>query len=560
MNDDLRHEIVRRFHSGQSQRGIARDLGVGRGRVRRVLAEHEQARQGPQPASALPRPRVKRASLLDEYQDVMCELLARYPHITAVRMFEELQVRGFPGKYSIVRDHLRTLRPQPTRPLVERFETGPGQQAQMDYAQYDLDFVLDGRQRVYLFSYILAWSRRQYLCFTESQDFATTIRHHVRAFEYLGGVAATCLYDNMKVVVARYEDNQPIYNTRFLAFATHYGYRPVACRPRRPQTKGKVERPFYYVETNLLNARTFQSLEHLNDCTRRWLAEVADVRVHRQTGRRPIDLHAEERSHLIPLPANPYDVAEVVYRSVDAEGFVTFRQNQYSVPWRCVGQVLPLRVTEDQLIVYGLDLKELARHHLLSGRVARERQVSPEHRPPDNRRQQDEQLRQSFAEFGEVGSRFWTGLLQAHRQGKAQARKILALRALYQRHDLLVALERAMTYGAYSYSAVERILSVQAEPKTTLETLADQEKEHLSTLLDGSSVPPRSMADYQKLLFEEQPDGEETNTAQADGKETTPAKQKPEPPAQTPLSGDVAGPDSGELPHAEDSGDGPAVG
>ena len=67
MNDDLRHEIVRRFHSGQSQRGIARDLGVGRGRVRRVLAEHEQARQGSQPASALPRPRVKRASLLDEH-------------------------------------------------------------------------------------------------------------------------------------------------------------------------------------------------------------------------------------------------------------------------------------------------------------------------------------------------------------------------------------------------------------------------------------------------------------------------------------------------------------
>jgi hypothetical protein len=63
--------------------------------------------------------------------------------------------------------------------------------------------------------------------------------------------------------------------------------------------------------------RTFQSLAHLNDCTRRWLAEVADVRVHRQTDRRPIDLHAEEQPHLIPLPANPYDVAEVVYRSVD---------------------------------------------------------------------------------------------------------------------------------------------------------------------------------------------------------------------------------------------------
>ena len=129
-----------------------------------------------------------------------------------------------------------------------------------------------------LFSYVLGYSRRQYLHFVASQDLETTLREHVRAFEHLGGAAATCLYDNMKVVVARYEDDEPIYNTRFLAFATHYGFRPVACRPRRPQTKGKVERPFYYVETNLLNGREFRTLEHLNEVTAWWLAEVADVR------------------------------------------------------------------------------------------------------------------------------------------------------------------------------------------------------------------------------------------------------------------------------------------
>ena len=82
-------------------------------------------------------------------------------------------------------------------------------------------------------------------------------------------------------------------------------------------------------------AATFHSLEHLNECTRRWLAEVADVRVHRETKRRPIDLHAEELPHLIPLPDNPYDVAEVVYRTVDAEGFVAYRQNST----RCPGSI-----------------------------------------------------------------------------------------------------------------------------------------------------------------------------------------------------------------------------
>jgi transposase len=513
MNEELRHEIVRRLQEGRSQRGVAADLGIGRETVRRVALEQRQARDGARPSPPSPAPRsssaARRPSLLDEYDDLMRRLLARYPQITAVRMHEELRRHGFAGRYSIVRDRLRALRPPPAPAVVRRFETAPGKQAQMDYAQYDLDFTEEGRRRVYLFSYVLAYSRRQYLCFTESQDFATTIRQHVRAFEHLGGVAAECLYDNLKVVVARYESDLPVYNTRFLAFATHYGFRPVACRPRRPETKGKVERPFYYAETNLLNGRSFRSLAHLNEFTLRWLAETADVRVHRQTGRRPIDLHAEEQPHLIPLPANPFDAAEVVYRSVDCEGCITYRQNQYSAPERYLGQVLPVRITEEALILYGPDLEEIGRHQLLPRSCVRQRQVLPEHRPPDERRQQYELLERSFAEWGQVGQRYLAGLIQAHRHGKAQARKILALRTHYHLHDLKAALERALTYGAFSFAAIERILHVQAQPKTALEMLADQEQERLSELFQSARVAPRPTAAYQHLLLPLEPDGQE---------------------------------------------------
>jgi hypothetical protein len=313
----------------------------------------------------------------------------------------------------------------------------------------------------------------------------------------------------MKVVVSRHDGDEPIYNTRFLAFATHYGFRPRACRPRRPQTKGKIERQFHYVEVNLLNGRTFQSLEHLNQTAEWWLANVADVRVHRETKRRPIDMHAEEQPRLLPLPAHPYDADPVVYRNVNVEGFLSYRQNFYSAPWRYIGAVLPVRIGESELVVYSPTLEEIARHPRMPRTVVGRKVETPAHRPSLNRREQLETLRQRFEELGPIGLRFFDRLLEVQRHGKAQAKKVLMLLSVYRRSDLQGALERALRYGAVSSQAVERILAVGAKPKPLLEALADEEREHLDSLLNSESVGPRSTGDYQSLLFEEPEDGQE---------------------------------------------------
>ena len=374
----------------------------------------------------------------------------------------------------------------------------------MDWAVYDIAFSCEGRRRVNLFSYVLGYSRRQYLCFTERQDFDATVGQHIQAFRHLQGLAATCLYDNMKVVVTRWEDDHPIYNTRFLAFATHYGYRPQACRPRRPQTKGKVERPFHYVELSLLNGRTFRSLEHLNEVTRWWLANVADVRIHRTTKKRPVDAYAEEQPHLLALPEHDYDTARVVYRVVDSEGCIAHEGNQYSVPWQRIGEVLPVRVTETELFVYDHHISQIARHTLSLGQTGK-KEIRGEHRPPKDHHQQVEELRRRFQELGEIALRFLEGLLKKQRYGKRQAQRVLALASAYHRQDVLAAMQRAVRYHAYSLSSLERILNT-ATPKASWQVLSENQQELMRKLTDASSIEPRSSAEYQYLLFDEKID------------------------------------------------------
>jgi hypothetical protein len=378
----------------------------------------------------------------------------------------------------------------------------------MDYSPFDIDFVAEGRRRVHAFSYILGYSRRRYLTFVDHLDFTTTIRHHVRAFEYLGGAATVCLYDSMKVVVLFWEGEQPIYNPRFLAFCFHYGYRPWACKRRRPRTKGKVEEPFKHVVSNLFNGRTFTSRDDLNAFTRDiWLPKV-DGRPHGTTQHPPLELWEQERPHLLPLPAHPYDTAEVFYRCVGPEWHIPYRQNFYSVPWTRIGQHLPVRATETELIVYGTDACEITRHALAPA-GANEKRTLPEHAPGADEPRRYELLRERFAELGEQGPLFLDGLVRGRRYGKEEAHRVLGLLATYERKDLIAAIDRACRYRAYSLTAIERILTAQARPRTPLAALAREASDRIPPALREDSVPPRAGAEYLRLLDGDHDDDQE---------------------------------------------------
>jgi hypothetical protein len=216
------------------------------------------------------------------------------------------------------------------------------------------------------------------------------------------------------------------------------------------------------------------------------------------------------------LPAHPYDTAETVYRTVNCEGYVAYRQNFYSVPWLRIGQLLPLRITEQELIVYSPELTEIARHELFPRGTVGQRRTHRDHLPGRDRQEKYELLKQRFADFGAEGVLFFEQLLKTRRYGKEEARRVLGLLSTYHREDVQGALERAARYRAFSLSAVERILAAQARPKLACESLAEEAREHLEELFRQSPVSMRPAKEYQELLQDRGNENQEESPTEHD--------------------------------------------
>ena len=257
-----------------------------------------------------------------------------------------------------------------------------GSRAKWIGVPYTIRFKKGGKSKVLCFSYILGFSRRQYIDFTRHRDFFTLIRRHQDAFGYFGGSPRQCLYDGEKTVLLRWEAGRPVFNPAFIDFITHYRCRPVACRPGRAQSKGKVESPFNYVEKNLLGAREFYDLYDLRAKARWWMKEKSDRHRHDTTGRPPLELFLEqEQSALQPLPRHPYDTGQVALRICSLDGFLEFETNRYSVPLEYVADILTLKAGEEEISIYSPEIKRIACHERLpsgAGQAGRASGTSPE--------------------------------------------------------------------------------------------------------------------------------------------------------------------------------------
>jgi hypothetical protein len=207
-------------------------------------------------------------------------------------------------------------------------------------------------------------------------------------------------------------------------------------------------------------------------------------------------MFAEEAPHLAALPQHDFDTARVIYRVCDIEGFIPWEGNRYSLPYEHVTDLLPVRVTQTELFVYGADLRLLARHELRKPGAAEDAEL-PGHHPRAARGADLDQLRRAFEGMGHVASDFLAALETARsRSAVYHARHILALRQRWNTADLSGALGHAHRFGAYDHAAIERILMARAVPRRLDEYIASS---RLAERLGEQTTALRDLDEYDAL-------------------------------------------------------------
>lgn len=448
--------IREKFAQGWSKRALARHFGFSRSKVRRCL----NSKQPPRRSGG------RRGSVLDGHFDFIKSELEQYPGITAARIHALLtEERGVDVAPSTVREHVRSLRPKAVK-AYQTMRFTPGECAQVDWGTVG-NIEVDGiRRRLSLFVMVLAHSRLLYaeLCLSEKMEY--WLAAHERAFKFFRGVPEKVMHDNLKAAVISNRPGEAVkFNPLYLDFSKHYGFKPIACTPYRPNQKGRVENAVGYIKKAFFQGRGIEHYPALKHALKDWLVNKANRRVHGTTGLIPEKAFLQdERSFLGEVPL-PYDSCVIRSCQANSQFRVIIDTNRYSVPPQYASRRLQAKLYDDRIIILD-DNKPIAEHPRNHGKRQDICQATHEEqlfsRNHHGRRQK---LVAQFLGIGSAAHNYLKQLEERFPNPYPHLANVIAMAEVYGAELTHRAMEDTAAHSSFSGEAVAHLLRMRHKKK-----------------------------------------------------------------------------------------------
>lgn len=442
MEDWVTIRNLKKKNPGMSLRDIGRLLGISHNTVKKALLNEAP-------------PEYKRASVTSKvikpFEEVIFEM-ANVKKYKGSRIFNEIVSKGYSGGKTTFYEHLTRIRQKEQKSFTP-YETAPGEQSQFDWSPYT---VLIGGEvtKIYLYSYINSFSRYQILEVSLSENQGAVLEALENSILESGGVPARVQTDNAKVFVKNASKNNFQWNTRYLRFCGHYGFEPTRSLPKHPWSKGKVEKPFSYIEDHFIAGSSFESFEHLVFKMKDFQKEL-NQRTHSTIKRQPAEAFEDEKPSLLKLPQNRYVGIKEELRKANFDCLISFSGSRYSVPWPFAGKHVWIRVSKGYYLeVYSQSNKLVARHKLALKKSSIV--IEEQHFRGNNYRGKSfDLLKKSFLDLLPDHDMFIEKLKAQKRINTWQhLSRIMELSKFYRKEDFQSAVETALKYNVFTYSLI----------------------------------------------------------------------------------------------------------
>lgn len=475
------------FEKGYSKTKIGEILGISRKTVTTILSKLENN-------DVIERK--KQVTILDDFKEYIS--IQTQKGLSAIRIYQDMKSddMGYTGSYDTVKRFVASIKTAAPKAYMVMHSL-PGEEAQVDFGYIGTLKMKNGKyKKAWVFVMELSYSRYMYVQIVFDQSVNTFIDCHRKAFRYFGGIPKYVKIDNLKAAILEADFYEPTIQRNYAAFATHYGFMAEPCRVYTPTDKGKVESNVKYVKNNCFKGREFTNIEQAEQFLENWLLTIANVRIHGTTKKIPSEIfNSLEKNNLISLPENEYIISEITKCTVQTNCHISYKGNNYSVPYNYIGDSVDVIIMDNILKVFHKE-KEIALH--LLEKVEKGKHITNKNHYPEYKNITSDDIKSIYKEemkqIGEHAEIFFEKFLEqvGNKYNYRVITGILSLRKKYSDAVINDACHRAYIYNALKYKTVKSICEkgITALPVVTNESYTNPEETSIS----------RPLKDYSKYL------------------------------------------------------------